>query len=381
MFTNKIIPSFSTILFFVIFLVIGVVSFISNSFAEDDQYPNISGKVLFESRSDRLMSSNKDNISKDYSSINIEPAFSLNVNNNWSVKTNWRISPFYNRDSSKPERFREILSENHRSIQFGHEDLLVEQLKGEFQNDDMKFFFGKFNPSFGTAWKRDKKIGIFTSDFTRDYELREKIGVGGTAILEKSEITLSGFFNDVSGLSATALNKREKEPVSDGVAGNTSSLSSYVISIDGKDFLDVANLTYNFGYSKLTVDNIQNRADQSGYVGGLEYTIPVGFNTYVMPYMEVAKINNMAGELDRNALYTTLALIGKYNGWTGSISRIGRDIRQKNIYGNVEDYQVQVTAGYKFRNNISVDVTRMRLKEDGYNASLIGILVSYTYQF
>lgn len=372
---------FFRIIFCAIFLIANLVLFSNNSVAQNyDQYPNISGKVLFESRSDSVVSSNKSDISKNYSLVNIEPAFSLNINNNWSVKTNWRISPFYDRDNSRPERFREVLSQN-RGLQFDKEDLLVEQLKGEFQNDDMKFFFGKFNPAFGTAWKRDKKIGIFTSDFTRDYELREKIGVGGAAVLEKSEISLNGFFNDVSDLSSTALNRRKRESTSDGVAGNTSTLSSYTVAIDGKDFFDVANLTYNFGYSKLAVNNIQNRADQNGYVGGLEYAIPIGINTYLIPYMEVAKINNMAGESDRNALYITTALTGKYNGWTASISRVGRNIRQKNIYGNVRDHQIQATAGYKFRNNISVDITRMNLKEDGYSASLLGVLVSYIYQF
>lgn len=347
--------------------------------ASDDNFPNISGTALFESRSDRVLSTQKSDVSKNNSYINVEPHFSLNVNKNWSFKTDWRYSPFAQRDSAQPERFREILADN-RGI-MNEQGLYVEQLRAQFQNDDMRFYVGKFNPTFGAAWKRDKKIGVFTSEFTRDYELRGKVGVGGAALLEKSEINLSTFFNDVSGLSNTLGTQIGKEPTNDNVAGNTSTLSSYNLTIDGKDFLEVNNLTYNIGYSHLKTNSAPGRSDQEGYVAGFEYPIQTGMDTYIIPFIELAKINNMGGESSRNALYSTMALTGKYGGWSASVSRVGRNIRQKNQIGNMHDSQMQVTVGYRFRNGIGVDVSRMRLREDGYSASLVGLLVSYLYQF
>jgi hypothetical protein len=365
---------------FLISFFAGVFLFDLDAFAAKDSYPNITGKVLFESRTDRVLSTDKDGVSSTNSIVNAEPHFILNLDKNWSVKTDWRYSPFYTRDQDAPERFRQILSDN-RSLGISNNGLYVEQLRGEFANDDMKFFFGKFNPTFGSAWKRDKRLGVFTADFTRDYELRGKMGLGGAALLEKSEVNLSGFFNDVTGLSNTAINSIGRESTNDNVAGNTSTLSSYTVTMDGKDFFDVSDLTYNLGYSRLATNKMAGRADQTGYVAGFEYLIPVGLSTYLIPFVEIAKINNMSGESDRNALYTTASLRAKYAGWLASLTRMDRNIRQKNQFGNYKDYQNQLTIGYKFRSGISVDVSRAKIREAGYTGSLVGLLVSYVYEF
>jgi hypothetical protein len=355
------------------------VFFAESAFAQ--QYPKVSGNALFEFKVDRITSKNKDkDIPSSDSNVYIDAKVNLEFNKNWSVITNWAVEPVGDIDQSNPERYRTILA-NNRGLDFDREGLYIEQLKGQFENEDIRFTFGKFNPAFGTAFRKEKRIGVFLTDFTRDYELREKIGVSGSALLENSEISASLFFNDTTGLSNSAIEKRGREKSGDGRAGNNSNLSSYSIAMEGQDLFNIEDLFYNIGYRNLNVENIAGRDNETGYVGGLEYSYPIGLNSSIIPFIEVAKINNMSGEVDRDTLYTTLALVGRYNKWTASVSHVTRKIRQKNFIGNIRDRQLQYSVGYKFTNNIAVDISRVGLKENNNKETLMGAVLSYMYTF
>ena len=366
-------------LFFILSVLLSFnVSF--EAIAKDDvAYPNITGKALFELRADKVTTTDKQKVDANSGKINIDADFALNFNKNWSLITDWKFKPVMNQDPNNPERYRNILL--NRGFGMNDEGLVVEQLKGQFENEDARFFFGKFNPVFGSAFKKEKRIGVFTTDFTKDYELREKIGFGITALLENSDLTADAFFNDTTALNDSAINKRGREKRSDGIAGNTSTPSSYTIAMEGQDLLDVKNLFYNLGYQNLAVDNMANRNNQTGFVGGLEYLFPLGLKTSLIPFVEIASINNLSGENDRNVNYATFALVGKYSSWTTSISTVIRDIRQKNTLGNQKDRQIQYSIGYKFSNNVVVDFSRVQIKENGYSASLLGAIASYVYSF
>ncbi len=353
-----------------------------NSYAEEEvkQYPYISGKAIMEIRTDQI-TSNDSGVSKNNSFVNFEPYFSLNVNKNWTVQTNLKFFPFEKRKDNidHPERYRVILSDN-RGFRLDDEGLIVEQIKGQFQNEDMKFFFGKFNPTFGTAWKREKRIGVFTTDFTKDYQLREKIGVGGAALLENSELTANIFFNDNTGLSNSALDKRGKDDY-ENVAGNNGDLSSYSITFEGQDLFKIDDLFYNLGYRNIDVNkNISGLDKEKGLVAGLEYLIPVGVNSSLIPFMEIAKIDNLSGMRDRDATYITTALIFKYSSWNASVASVIRNIKQKG-FEREKDSQLQYSVGYKFTDNIALDVSRMNLEEGNRKATLLGAMLSYVYEF
>ncbi len=365
--------------FFVIFLLSS-----SLQAKEIKSFPNVSGSVLFQVQGDRVLSTKKSGVSPNNAYIYIEPNISLNFNQNWSIKTDWRLQPnnnFTTRDSTNPERYRTFLQSN-RGIKPQEVGILIEEIKIHFENEDLKFFFGKFDPTFGTAHNKSKRMGIFTAQFTEDYNLREKLGTGLSALLENSKITVNTFFNDTTGLSSSALNNRGRASTNDGVAGNTGTLSSYSVSMDGKNLFGIDNLFYNLGYRSLGVDNTTgNKKREKGYTANLEYSYKIGRNTYLIPFFEVVKINNFTGEANRNALYTTTALIGKYSSWIRSISNLTRHISQPMRSSNMNDRQLQLSIGYKFTNNLTLDITRSSLKEDSKKGSLVGINVSYLYQF
>jgi hypothetical protein len=343
------------------------------------QYPNISGRALLEARLDRVTASDKKDMSDNNGKLHMNSTFALNFNKNWSLINSWIFEPLNNRDNNNPERYRNILS--NRGVNVDGEGLFVEEIKGQFENEDARLFFGKFNPSFGSAFRKEKRIGVFVTDFTQDYELTEKIGFGVSALLENAELTVSTFFNDTSGLSNSMISKRGRTKTGNGIAGNTSTPSSFSLSLEGQDLFGVEDLFYNFGYRSLSVENIEGRADETGFVGGVEYLIPVGLHTSIIPFVEVVNINNWSGEVDRNVNFSTVALIAKYSSWTISISNVIRDIRQKNSIGNVTDSQMQYSIGYKFKNNLVLDVSKVKLEENNSKADLIGANISYLYEF
>ena len=130
----------------------------------------------------------------------------------------------------------------------------------------------------------------------------------------------------------------------------------------------------------MAVKNTEDRDDETGFVGGLEYILPTNSKVLFIPFVEIASIKNFSGNKDRDALYKTIALAIKYSGWTSSVSNVVRDIKQKNI-PNPKDSQMQYSVGYEFNNNIALDVTKAKIKEGGEDADLIGVNASYSINF
>ena len=364
-----------------ILLVIAIsISLLSKVAFAKEEYPNLTGQVLFESRNDRILSSKQGGIPKNNVLFNIEPDFSLNFSDNWSVKTGWRIFPIERRQYDSPERSSKVRPEffsQNRGVNIDSSGLIVEELKIHFENEDMKLFAGKYNPTFATMYRRSKRVGLFVSDFAEEYELREKIGLGVSALLEDSEITLNGFFDDTTGLSSSALKNRKSQDPDANIAGNTSTLSSYSVTIEGEKLFGVRDLFYNFGYRSLGVEKNLQIKRETAYTANIEYLS-------VIPLVELVKINNFTGRENRDAEYLTTSLIIKYSGWTTSLASVFRNI--DNNYTTAErsksrDNLLQFSIGYKFTNNIAVDVSRARLKEDGNKGDLIGIIISYLYKF
>ena len=341
----------------------------------------ISGNVLYEFKADRITSSSS-GAKKNNAFAFIEPQFAINLNKNWSIKTDWRILPtdvITTRDATNPERYR-TFRQNRGMLHADKMGLLVEQLKVDFQNDDLKFFAGKFDPTFGTAYRRSKRIGVFLSDIAEDYNLREKIGFGVGALLENSNVTFNSFFNDTTGLSSSALSDRGSEKTNDGLAGNTNNLSSYSVSMDGEKLFGVHNLFYNIGYRSLSVNKTFGGKAEKGYVVGSEYLYEIGNETNIIPFFEVTKINNFTGEAGRNALYSTFALMGNYSKWSGSVANISRHIAQRGRK-NINDDLLQISVGYKFANNTTLDISKGMMKENGRRFGIFGVMLRHVWNF
>ena len=196
--------------------------------------PILTGSILYQIQADQIISSNKENAKSSNGFIYVEPNFGIYFNQNWSVKTQWRIqnnAVLTTRDNQNPERYRTFISDN-RGFGLSDTGLLIEELKLYYENEDMKFTLGKFDPSFGTVHRKSKRIGVFASQLAEDYNLREKLGVNVTALLEGSQISFSSFFSDSTDLSRSAINDRGKESRNNGLSSNTGSFSSYSVLME-----------------------------------------------------------------------------------------------------------------------------------------------------
>ena len=365
---------------------------IDSAFAQDEKIdqekrsgPILSGSVLYEIQADQILSISHQKAKSSNGFLYIEPNFGLHFDENWAVKTQWRIqdnSSLTTRDKDNPERYRTFLSDN-RGYNLNETGLLIEELKLYYENEDMKFSLGKFDPSFGTAHRKSKRIGVFASQLAEDYNLREKLGANVTALLEGSQISFSTFFNDSTDLSQSAVNDRGRESRSNGLSSNTGSFSSYSILMEGEDFLTVDNWFYNVGFRSLGVDK-ESRKRESGVVVGSEYLYKIGRETSLIPFFEMVRIDNFSGESGRSANYITIAAIGKYASWTASTSLILRNIKRPTtsaLQGTAYDRQLQFSIGYKFTDNLTLDVSRAIIHENNHDAGIFGASLNYLYKF
>lgn len=355
----------------------------SQLFAAGD-YPKISGEVFVQMQGDKVMGEKSSaNIPSDNGFIYAQADSQLNFNKNWSVSTQWRLNPnqsFNTRNSENPERMRNFLSSD-RGFTLTKQGLIVEELEVNYQNEDAKFSIGKFDPKFGNSHDPQKKLGIFTSQFNYDYYIREKIGSSITALLENATLNFSTFFNDTTDLSRSAIDDRGRSSRSSGMAGDTGTFSSYVVTLDGNNFLGRDNWKYTVGYRSLGVDKSAVFSREVGYILGTEYEHELGFNTTLVPFAEIVKIKNFSGISGRDATYTTLALTLKYKSWNLGVSALDRNLDAAYIYEKSNGRHLQLFAGYKFFDNFSFDVTHSKMKEDGISANMFGLSLAYLYKF
>lgn len=371
--------------FFKIFSIFLTFFMASNlSYAANKNTPHIEGDILLMLHSDFVSTTKAQNIDKANSFLYAEADFSLNFDKNWSVKTNWRLFP-ESQISSHPTydftRYHTFLNAS-RGYNFDDSSAIIEELKVDFENEDLNFYFGKFDPGFGKAHNKSRRIGVFTWQFNEDYNLREKLGGGVAALLEDSRITLNSFFNDTTGLSKSAIQERGRASRDPGIAGSNGTLSSYSVSVEGKNIFGLENLFYNVGYRNLGVDKTTQRKREFGYVAGAEYLFYLTPSARLIPLFEAVKIDNFGGAEGRDAFYYTLSLIASYSSWTISATYNKRDIKSaQEMLEKIEDSMFQTTVGYKINKNLTIDFTRASLDENNNSATIFGANLSYLHRF
>ena len=357
------------------------------AFAKSQDLPIVSGKIFYQVQTDRIINSDENYARKPNGFLYVEPHISFNITDNWSIKNQLRFQPndtLTTRDAKNPERYRSFLS-NDRKVSLKDNGLLVEEIKIQYENEDMRLSLGKFDPTFGTAHRKEKRIGVFTSQFTEDYNLREKMGINVVALLENAQLSVSSFFNDNTNLSDSAIDKRGIDGKSRGLAGGTKSFSSYSVSLEGDNLLALKNWFYYFGYRSLEVKNsfVNNlyRDREQAVALSSEYKHKLGKKTSLIPFAEAVYVKNSSGIKNRNSAYLTTAVIGQYSSWNASGSYVLRNINNKQIHNNKTDRQLQFSIGYKFDNNIALDVSRAQIVENSQRAVLVGANLTYLQEF
>jgi hypothetical protein len=369
----------SNTIFRISYLVLGLVLyFFSLNSYSSDSYPKISGDLVINLGIDRLSSKDNKNIKKYNSILESQSDLKLSINHNWSVETLWQSRKTGKNYYLNRQGYNPIISLEDRQMSVDDESLFIEELKLSFKNEDLIFFVGKYNPHFGNSWDKKKRSSIFTVFFGRDYQIREKIGVGITALFEKSELSFYPFFNDNTDLSNSAINKRGRNKRSYKVSGNTGSLSSYVIKLSGKNFLYFEDLSYHFAYKKIDVDS-SDLSEESGYVSNFEYLFNIGKDTSIIPSYEIVKTNNINGRRGVDSLHQVVSLYFNYSSWNLSTSYFEKNITE--INNKISDKYIEYNAGYRISDNMKVEVSRIGAKENNIEYRSLYTMFSYFKEF
>tara|TARA_Y100000389_G_scaffold54721_1_gene50581 strand:+ start:3827 stop:4924 length:1098 start_codon:yes stop_codon:yes gene_type:complete len=345
----------------------------------NNSYPNVSGDLIVNLGVDKLSGKGEADIKKYSSILELQSDLSLNLNRNWSITTLWQSRKVQKDYYLKRQQYNPIISSKNREILIDDEALFIEELKLNFENEDLIFFVGKYNPEFGRAWDKKRRSSIFTTFFARDYQIREKIGLGITALLEEGELSFYPFFNDNTNLSNSAINKRGRNRRDYKISGNTNNLSSYVVKLSGKNFLYLDNLSYHLAYKKIDVDK-QDLSEENGYIVSFEYLFKIGSYTSIIPFYEAVKTNNVGGNRGNDSLHQMVALHLNYSSWNLSTSYFSKNNKYSKGDDIIDKY-IEYSVGYRVSDNVKIEVSRVESKENNFDYISLFTTLSYFKEF
>lgn len=263
--------------------------------------------------------------------------------------------------------------------------LYAEELFVNYETGRFAGYAGKFNPSFGTAW--DLAPGIFGTDLAEDYEITERIGVGGALKFGgdgfggngfgEHRLALNGYFADTTFLSDSLITRRGELDLSDGGPSNTEDFSSLSATLDGSGMQGVP-VNYHLGV-QVQDGGPGTPETQVGYVVGLNGSFALTPEVTLEPIIENAYISDFGGaDEDRN--YATAGASVLYGPWNAALSYTNRHVDPVGADSYTDDH-VQLSGGYAFENGLTVDLGYKYTEDSGSDAHVVGALLTYNFSF
>jgi len=255
---------------------------------------------------DTFASNNKNN--RKGADLRSRFGVNLKLSNNFSLKTVAIFENISNATSNIDGKNRFFRSEG----------LFLNELVLGYDYKNFSAVAGKFNPNFGDAWKPSN--GIWTREISGEYEQREKLGfgliqrAGNIKTIGEYIFGASVFTNDRKNLDNSIITSRDSVAKSDGAAGDTRGLDSYVLSTDiYYDFGNNEKLSYHFSYLNLAINNRQNHSnipayidDEKGLSLGMNYRYPINDDFLFDSFVEYVNIDNIGGDIAKNSDFLTI---------------------------------------------------------------------------
>ncbi len=242
------------------------------------------------------------------------------------------------------------------SSAFRAEGAYVEQLYGSVNFEPVQVYAGKIHPRFAKGW--DVTPGLYGTDFDEDYELTEKIGVGGayTAhFVGTHTLSVESFFNDTTFLSNSLFSRpsiNDSDMLrpgharhTDGGAGNTEDFNNFDVVLEGSDLPHLKGLSYNIGWSRQKHSTSEEK-NENAYVAGLSWEHALTDQIKIVPMLEYAHISNQGGA-DISVDYITVAIgsdLGQ--GWSASAHATIRPVDDHAASDDYTDHLVGFSVGY-----------------------------------
>lgn len=334
---------------------------------EISTYPRLRGTVAVEIQNDTAVRS--DDADAEFNDLftKTEPTLALEFTPEIAIRAGLVLQPVAEPRPGE-DRF------------FADHGLFVEELVLVWEGRRAALHGGKFTPNFGIAW--DAAPGIYGTDTAEDYELSERIGLGGRISFggeESGEHRLSAslFFLDTSLLADSYPRGRGNTSRSDGGPSNTESLVSFALALDG-EIAAAPGLAYHLAI----VDQAKGAGggrDEWGLVGAATYEAELAGGWTLAPLLEVAHFEDFANLAGQTRTYVTAAVeIGRDN-WSGAAAYTGRIARGP--AGDADDFQVQLSVGYAFASGFAVQIGWKHGREARVDTDTIGVLLSYAFGF
>jgi hypothetical protein len=268
---------------------------------------------------------------------------------------------------------------------FDDEGLFFEELKLNAEFGAWHVYAGKFNPAFGKAW--DYGRGIWGEDFAEDYEITEKMGVGGHYTVDTGNGTThtlgaSSFFADTTFLTRSTVTGRGHVEESDGGASNTQDFSSFALSVDGNNIFGVKDLSYHIAYRHLGEgDANPAEKDESGVAVNTNYVFDINPNLQMDALLEYANIDNFGGAWDDYEYLTGSLITRFYQNWNVTIGYTARNIDLAGTGTDINDHLMQISGGYDFLNGLTLEAGWRDSEESEVDNNIFGGLARYTVEF
>lgn len=333
----------------------------------DETYPMVVGEVSIEVENDLTFQSDDPDAELNDLFATIEPGFGVYATPELSLWAGLVLEPVLDPDPGQDRVF-----DDH--------GLYVETLSLGYETDRFLVYGGKINPPFGIAW--DIAPGVFGTDFAGDYELTERIGLGGgvrfaTEKVGEHTLSASTFFLDTTFLSESAFTDRGRTRRADGGVSNTEDLSSFTVALDGGGIAALPDVGYHIALSRQEA-GIADPHDEFGIAIALYGSFEVSDETVIEPIIEhVRQDHDEGGEHD--VTYLTIGSAVLHGPWNVAVSWSRRDTEIDGA-DNVEDTLFQISAGYAFDFGLSLDVGYKTVEEAEVDSETFGVLLAYVFE-
>ena len=339
------------------------------AWAEDGQYPAFSGEIGVEIQNDHTFDSDDPDEERNELGALVEPNLFLHATENFYLNAGLVFEAVQDPEPGEDRTF-----DDH--------GLFVEVLTLNAEFGGLHVYGGKFGPNFSIAF--DAAAGLYGTDISEDdIELSEFVGFGGAYRVEDLPVgsitgSASLFTQDTSALADSTITRRERTRGADGGPGNTGSLESFALALDGEGLPVPGDLRYHIGYVDLASDDTE---DERRYTIGAEWGIPVTEDVTLTPLVEYVHFEDAGGVDGADRDYVTGSLLAEYGPWNAALAYTNRDISAATGVAEADDYQFQVSAGYAFDFGLSVDIGYKINESADIDTSTVGALVAYGYAF
>ncbi len=266
---------------------------------------------------------------------------------------------------------------------FGEHELVFEEFTLNFEREfgAANFFLygGKFAPV--VHLDSEEFSGVYGYRLTREYEIEQRIGLGGGIKLNAEDLGKHGFdasffaedttiFSNVDGM------RRHRR---DGGVSNTGDLSSYALSLSGGDFHTlrdgvaaflVEGFSYRIGYAK-QARGAGGERDESRWSFSARRIRQLTENFFFNLAKETVIIKNFEGQANRDIKRTSFALDLDWKLWTpaGGYALIENSSDRD---GSIFNFSLSRAIG-----KAKIGIGYQRVKDRGEVVGRIGTLLSY----